>query len=151
MADNIAVQRRSDLEVNEIEVMWLEIRGNVHKFLMCLAYRPPSCADFWIHLQSCLDNVYITGDGNKKILLIGDFNFDFNTQQGQNLSNFVTVNNFSTLIYQPTQITSTTSSVLNQCLTNFLILLKTQDNDHCSVYVKLHFQVKKSKCYTKTM
>ena len=79
VADNIAVQRRADLEVNEIEVMWLEIRENVHKFLICVAYRPPSCADLWIHLQGCLDNVYITGDGNKKILLIRDFNSDFNT------------------------------------------------------------------------
>ena len=61
MADNIGVQRRSDLEVNEIEAVWLEIREHVHKFLMCVAYRP-SCADFWIHLQSCLDIVYITGE-----------------------------------------------------------------------------------------
>ena len=119
VADNIAVQRRADLEVNEIEVMWLEIRENVHKFLMCVAHRPPSCADFWIHLQGCLDNIYITGDGNQKILLIGDFKSEFNTQQGQHMSNFATVNNFSTLIHQPTRITSTTSSVLDQCLTNF--------------------------------
>ena len=74
------------------------------------------------------------------------------------MSNFATVNNFSTLIYQPTRVTSTTSSVLDQCLTNFPDSVKDSgvepplaDNDHCSVYVKLHFQVKKSKCYTKTM
>ena len=70
VSDNIAVQRRSDLEVNKIEAMWLEIRENVHKFLMCVAYRPPSCTNFWIHIQSCLDNVHTNGDGNQKVLLM---------------------------------------------------------------------------------
>ena len=99
VADNIAAQRRLDLEVNEIEALWLEVRENVHKFLLCVAYRPPSCADFWTHLQNCLDKIYIARDVNSKVLLIGDFNSDFNTQQGQRLSDFAIINNLSTLIY----------------------------------------------------
>ena len=70
------------------------------------------------------------------------------------MSNFAIVNNLSTLIYQPKRITSTTSTVLDQCLINFpdsVVEPPLADNDHCSVYVKLHFQVKKSKCYNKTM
>ena len=158
VADNIAAQRRLDLEVNEIEALWLEVRENVHKFLLCVAYRPPSCTDFWSHLQNSVDKIYVDGDVHSKILLIGDFNSDFNTLQGQRLSNFATVNNLSMLIYQPTRITNTTSSILDQCLTNFPNYVKESgveppiaDNDHCSIYVKLHFKVKKSKCYSKTM
>ena len=158
VTDNIAAQRRFDLEVNEIEAMWLEVRENIHKFLLCVAYRPPSCADFWIHLQICLDKIYSSGNGNQNILLIGDFNSDFNTLQGQHLSDFSIVNNLSTLIFQPTRITNITSSILDQCLTNFPYYVKESgvepplaDNDHCSIYVKLLFRVKKSKCYTKTM
>ena len=91
-------------------------------------------------------------------MLIGDFNSDFNTLQGQHLSDFSIVNNLSTLIFQPTRITNITSSILDQCLTNFPYYVKESgvepplaDNDHCSIYVKLLFRVKKSKCYTKTM
>ena len=91
-------------------------------------------------------------------MLIGDFNSDPSSLQGQILNNFAIVNNLSTLIYQPTRITSTSSSILDQCLTNFPYYVKESgvdppvaDNDHCSIFVKLHFKVDKSKCYTKTM
>ena len=93
VAYNIAVQR-SDLGINEIEVMWLEIRENV-KFLMCVTCRPPSCDDFWIYLQSCLDNVYITGDGNQKYSV----NWRLRRPVVEQLA---VVNNLSTLIYRPT-------------------------------------------------
>ena len=102
------------------------------------------------------DNINSTNTCN--ILIIGDLNADFNSRQGHYLNSFAVENNLNVLIKEPTRITDTSSTVLDQCLTNFPNYIKTSgteppiaNNDHCTIYVKLLFRTKKSKCYRKTM
>ena len=41
--NDIACKRRKDIEPQDLECMWLEIRLKCFKFLLCVLYRPPNC------------------------------------------------------------------------------------------------------------
>ena len=48
VSQNIAATRRSDLENEELEAIWLELRCVNKKFLICNCYRPPNTpVCFW--------------------------------------------------------------------------------------------------------
>ena len=56
--DNISTKRRSDLEVDNLEAIWIETKLNRKKLvLICCVYRPPSASlsEFEEHLSSMLD------------------------------------------------------------------------------------------------
>ena len=59
------------------------------------------------------DNINSTNTCN--ILIIGDLNADFNSRQGHYLNSFAVKNSLNVLIKEPTRITDTSSSVLDQC------------------------------------
>ena len=42
VANHIAAKRRHDLEIQDLEAMWLEVRARNNKFLLCVVYRPPN-------------------------------------------------------------------------------------------------------------
>ena len=91
-----------------------------------MAYRPPTNGKFWFHLQNNIDNINSTNTCN--ILINGDLNADFNSQQGHYLNTFAVENSLNVLIKEPTRITS--STVLDQCLTNFQTILKLLGPNH---------------------
>ena len=105
VANCIAAKRRADLETPQTEIIWLEVSANVNKFLLCVAYRPPTNGEFWFHLQNNIDNINSTNTCN--ILIIGDLNADFNSRQGHYLNSFAVENNLNVLIKEPTRITDT--------------------------------------------
>ena len=74
MVNNIAARSRTDLEIPQMETIWLEVRANISKFLLCVAYRPPAYSEFWSHLQNS-----ITPADTRNILLIGNFSADLNS------------------------------------------------------------------------
>lgn len=118
VANNISCKRRGDLEIADIESMWFDIRTNNNKFLLCVLYKAPNSDDtFWELLQDNLDHVKQTH--NIKTMLLGDFNADPTSRQGTLLADLVQVNNLTFHIDKPTRITSHSSTILDQCITNF--------------------------------
>lgn len=72
--NNIHYKRRSDLELPNIETIWVEINALNRKFLLGLFYRPPnSSVDFWFSLENILENAV---DHNLDLIILGDFNYD---------------------------------------------------------------------------
>ena len=150
VSNNIACKRRKDLEFHNIEAMWLEIRMKNNKFLLCTIYRPPNAEEiFWEMLQENLD--YIKQTCDSKVMLIGDFNADPQTREGIQIQNFADVNNLTLHINLPTRVNERSSSILDQCLTNFPNYVKDVDifppvstNDHSTVVVNCRFQKIKS-------
>jgi hypothetical protein len=157
VSNNIACKRRLDLEADDIEVMWLEIRSGNNKFLLCVCYRPPNSDDvFWDTLQENIDTVKQTHSG--KLMLIGDFNADPKTKSGKSLLEFAEVNNLSMHISQPTRITDRSSTLLDQCISNFPRYIKSSfvqapvsGNDHCTVCIQCKFNMKPQKAYSRLM
>ncbi|MCP3900406.1 MAG: RNA-directed DNA polymerase [Desulfobacteraceae bacterium] len=157
VSNTVACKRRRDLELENIEAMWLELRASNNKILLCIAYRPPTKQDFWEVLQQNIDIVNQTP--GTKVLLTGDFNSDPDTVEGQKMSTFTYVNNMTTHIAQPTRISPTSQSVLDQIISNIPQMIKSTSvsdgpistNDHCTVYAKILFRTRKQKAYTHIM
>ncbi len=157
-SDKIACKRRQDLEVIDIEAMWLEIRTDNKKFFLCVTYRSDSNTNlsFWDKLQENIDTV--RANYNPKIMICGDLNADFNTRHGRLLTEFAETNNFTIHINEPTRITSTSSTVLDQFITNFPVFVKNvqilpplSNCDHCLITAECLFRIKKPKPYTRVM
>ena len=67
--------------------LWIEVRSNNNKFLLCTCYRPPDeNYNFWDELQYMIDLTYL--GQVKNIILTGDFNADPSTANGRKLASF---------------------------------------------------------------
>ena len=78
--DSIPFTRRTDLEVNELECIWLEINfPNTKSFLFSVWYRPPSTSKFLpTNFNELLRNSLIkVSSENKEMILTGDFNINY--------------------------------------------------------------------------
>ena len=117
---------------------------------MCTVYRPPSSSyDFWENFQTSIDLAKATSI--KPMIITGDLNADPNTVSGTKLRELADINGLSILINEPTRITQSSSSILDQFLTNSPNLVKSvkidpplanMNNDHCTVSVCLYFRIK---------
>ena len=132
-----------------MECLWLEIRSNNNKFLLCTCYRPPDERyNFWDELQYMVDLTHL--GQVKSIILSGDFNADPSTPNGIKLLSFVNINAFSFHINEPTRITETTSSILDQFVSNIPEYVYDNGvdpplltNDHCTISITLSFKISK--------
>ena len=78
--DRIPFIRRTDLEINELECIWLEINfPNTKIFLISVWYRPPSTSKFLpTNFNELLRNSLINvSSENKETILTGDFNISY--------------------------------------------------------------------------
>ena len=94
MSSELFVKRRDDLEIPSVEAMWLEIRSKNNKFSLSVIYRPPhESVEFWEHMQTMLDSARETRILN--IFLIGDFNADNGTFNGNDLDFLLQANSLT--------------------------------------------------------
>ena len=156
VSNDIACKRRFDLELPNIEAMWLEVRSANNKFFLCVAYRRPNFNDFWNVLQ---ENINVVNETHAaKIFIAGDLNADPNTIEGIKMSEFVFVNRLCTHINEPTRITENSQSLLDQFISNIQYAVKSvhvsppvSSNDHCTIEAKLLFRQKKARSYSRIM
>ena len=149
--NGIAAKRRYDIEVINLEALWLEVRCNNQKFLLCTVYRPPNVTSFYDDFQISLDNAL---QSPNHLIIIGDLNSDLNTNMGNKLKAFAHSNRLTIYINQPTRITERSSSVLDQCLTNCPALIKNTgvlpplaNNDQCTIFLNLKLKYSIGKSY----
>ena len=86
--EGVVFKRRSDLELKELECVWLEIcPTNSNSFLICFMYRHPNARVGWNEsFENCLDKIYGV---EKELYILGDFNRDlFNTNIKRNWLDF---------------------------------------------------------------
>lgn len=118
VANQIQYVRRHDLETNDVESIWLEIRlPNTKPFLLCSLYRAPWEKVDWVDkfeyqvetaISLKLDEMYI----------LGDLNISFNNDNSQfsknrRWSDFIYTYDFCQLINQPTRVTEHSSSIID--------------------------------------
>ena len=125
ISSNLVAKRRMDLESAAMECLWIEVRSNNNKFLLCTCYRPPDeNYNFWDELQYMIDLTYL--GKVKNIILTGDFNADPSTADGRKLETFANVNAFTLHVNEPTRITERSSSILDQFITNIPEYVQTR-------------------------
>ena len=144
--ENIVYKRLSDFEIyNDLENIWLEINTLEGKILVSIVYRPPNNNMFWDLLDANIE--YVKSISNSHyMMLIGDMNSDFSTPNGKRLLEVCSLQNLTYHITEPTRITGSSSSCLDQILTNFpnfvsstSVDMPVSTNDHCTIGIQLKF------------
>ena len=156
VSDKIACKRRLDLELPNIEALWLEIRSDNKKFFLCVTYRAPTISnEYWDTLQI---NVNMVQELGAKIIIVGDLNADPGTPEGTKLLRFSEANNLTVHVKEPTRVTQVSKTILDQFLSNIPHMVgpvsispPVSTNDHSTIAVIINFRTPKVNSYTRLM
>ena len=160
--ESILYKRIVKYESINTEAIWLDVNTTVGKLLVCCCYRPPNKAGgpdpklFWDGIASSLDEAH--RDGYKNIVILGDLNADLSSIPGRSLTNLCNSFNFTTHVNEPTRITSTSATILDQILSNIpnfvskaVILPPIATSDHCVVSATLNFNLARESAYERNI
>lgn len=112
--NSFSCHRRTDLECDDLELLWCEVQLTNHKLLAGVCYRPPNQnAQSIENFIECLNDslLSITASSNQTTVLMGDFNDrcslwhsdHSNSELGLKLVNLLSSFNMSQLIESPTR------------------------------------------------
>ena len=157
LKENLGFKRLFKYERADLEILWVQLNTVEGKLVLGSVYRPPGAAStnqFWLELDAVLD--IIKSDGYKNIFLLGDFNADFKTINGKKLIDLCNRQNLECLIGEPTRITSSSATILDQIITNVpnfvnnvKVLPPVSTNDHCTVTARLNFSIPSEHAYSR--
>ncbi|MCG8113299.1 MAG: endonuclease/exonuclease/phosphatase family protein, partial [Candidatus Thiodiazotropha taylori] len=146
---NMYSKRRADLELHNIECVWVEVAVHNKKQLIGTFYRPPNSIN--AVLSTIEDSIGLAFDTNiDNILITGDFNLDILKQSSnRKITDLCQYFNLEQLITEPTHFTETSSSIIDIFLTanknNILIsgvgepFLEQNIRYHCPVNCVINF------------
>lgn len=154
---NFVVKRRKDLEVRNIESVWLELKLKSQKLLLGTFYRPPNTNNqYWNLIQLSIELAFNTGIAN--ILITGDLNDNVLAVNNCGLTDIMNQFDLKQLIDEPTHYTETSTSILDVFLVNNDDIvehssvgdpfLTSNIRYHCPIYAYLKF--KRQSNYTST-
>ncbi|MCH2406285.1 MAG: hypothetical protein MK200_08855, partial [Nitrosopumilus sp.] len=144
---------RDDLKVKtkEYEAVWIEInnKGKKNTIVGCM-YRHPhanNIDDFSTYVNKCLTRL---NKESKEVYIAGDFNIDLlkyeSNAKYREFYNLMTSNGYLPLIIQPTRITDTTQSLIDNIYTNSFVQENKSGNilleiaDHLTQFVSIQKQ-----------
>ena len=155
LKQNVPYLRRKDLENNDIEIMWLEIKSkNQIPLFVGVIYRKPDSpfSTFYNSLESNLEQVFSFSDN---VILLGDLNCNMLTKNplSNKVNELCSMYHLDQTIKEPTRITPHSSTLIDViCVSNSVgeITKKAGTNsvgfsDHSLVYVTLSYNLPKSK------
>ena len=147
--NNVYCRRRSDLELPDIECVWLELNSHHRKFLIGTFYRPPnSSAEILSLIEDSIGLAFDTNVNN--IFITGDFNLDIlKNSSRQKVRDICQHFSVEQLITEPTHYTESSSSIIDLVFTsNKTNILSSGVGDpfleqniryHCPVFFVLNF------------
>ena len=146
---NVFSKRRHDLELPNIECLWVEISIKNKIQLIGTFYRPPNSTN--AILSSIEDSIGLAFETNiSNILITGDFNLDIlKDNSSRKVRDLCQQFNFKQIINEPTHFTENSSSLIDLILTsnrNTILLsgigepfLEQNIRYHCPVFCVLTF------------
>eukprot|EP00794_Sanderia_malayensis_P013554 gene13554-14954_t len=115
-------KRRTELERNSTECLWLEIFIKKAKsILIACYYRPPNSSK---HLSKNFntefnESLIAAQKEQREVIILGDFNANFlNPNDNKELKTTINLNGFEQMVSEPTRITQTTETLIDLILTN---------------------------------
>lgn len=152
--EGLSCKRLAQYESNSIEQIWLQLNTEDGKLFTCITYRPPDYDEFWDLFDYNLEQIKLAVPNTKYYLILGDLNADFDTNNGTILTDLCIAHNLIHLINEPTRITPTRQSILDQVLVNMPNFVRNAHvlppvgySDHCVVGVELNFKIPVDKAY----
>ena len=109
--------RRNDLECEDLEVMWIELKvGNRRPLLISTVYRPPSAKSVWFDsFEKMIEKVYMS---DMDFYILGDFNINLMGQIPAQWQHIIDSVGLEQLASEPTRVTSKTSTLIDHIYTN---------------------------------
>ena len=116
--NNLYCKARPDLEIQDLEAVWVETKQNQESILIGSFYRPPnSVVQYWTLIRDSLTKVNNTG---LKFIVLGDFNSNWIATPSPHLLNLINIFQLTQCITEPTRVTDTSSTCID------LIMLQSQ-------------------------
>ncbi|CAC5421082.1 unnamed protein product [Mytilus coruscus] len=105
----VHIIRRQNLEHDEIESMWFELKTRLRFILININYRSErqSTVYFWQYFDQMLKNAL---DENNCIIYLGDLNKNFMSDLPSNIRNVIFINGLNNIIDKATHFDTRTSS-----------------------------------------
>ena len=115
--NDLGWQRRTDLEYDGVEAIWLEIFiKNARSLLVCNIYRPPITSKY-LHpeFETVFEDMINTSMcEDKQTILVGDMNADYLQQsKDRNIKRIISTNGLKQLIKKPTRVTKDSSTLID--------------------------------------
>ena len=157
--DTLNVTRRRDLELKDLECVWIQVKLRGHDILICGIYRPQnSTHNYWNLINESIDRAKSTSI--QDIIILGDLNNDLLVNnRRKNLQDLMNTYNLKQLINEATHFTESSSSLIDVILVNKTNNILANDvcdpfipnliRFHCPVAVLLKFPKPKRNCYTR--
>jgi hypothetical protein len=155
--ENISFKRRHELELNNVECIWIEVFLSKNKsILFGVFYRPPSADS--LYMKSIEDSIGLARETRiNDIIITGDFNINaLVAPSARKINELCLQYDLTQLIYEPTHYTEQSSSIIDLIFVsneNTVLLsgigepfLDQSIRYHCPVFVTLKFT--KPKCKT---
>ena len=116
--ENVYAKRRIDLELQDIECLWIEVSSNRNKLLIGTFYRPPNSPSSTLEsIENSIGLAYETNIDN--ILIVGDFNLDtLKSVSSRKIQSLCQHFNLHNLINEPTHFTESSASIIDLMLTS---------------------------------
>ena len=110
--DGIKYNRRTDIEDNNIESIWIELSLSKQRILCGFIYRPPNENVSWIDDMEV--QLYKAKRTNYKLTMLGDFNMNLLKLCSHSKWNmFIKSFDLQQLVTKPTRVTDTTATVID--------------------------------------
>lgn len=125
----------SVLDVQDsIEQLWVTVQVNKLKLIFGVLYRPPG-TDYKAFLDYLEDSISLSSALSQSVFFCGDFNIDYLKLDGSTtfLCDFIDSVGFTHLIGQPTRVTETSMTLIDQMYTNDCSLVRASGVVDCHV------------------
>ena len=145
---NIGVKRREDLEINGLEVIWVELRLSGRRILIGGIYRPPN-SDFsvWTKIEETIDKAKATNIND--IYLLGDYNCNYQLRNCK-IRDIIASYNMYQMINEPSHFAENSSSIIDLIIVNDKSsvsdcivgdpFIPNQIRYHCPTIIKLNLR-----------
>ena len=109
---NISYKRRTDLEVDNVEIIWIETDiPHTKPILIGCLYRPESKASWYTDFEIMMDFVFKAQ--SNEIILMGDFNLNLLGKPNQRWLDCINTYQLEQVIIEPTRVTATTQTLID--------------------------------------
>ncbi|MCG8113710.1 MAG: reverse transcriptase domain-containing protein [Candidatus Thiodiazotropha taylori] len=155
--ENIPCKRRHELEMPDLECIWLELKVKSRSVLFGLFYRPPSALqEVYDKIEQSID---LALDSNiNDVVITGDFNLNYIDTVGKNkINQLFTQYSLAQIINEPTHFTENSSSLIDLLFTNqttnVLVsgvgepFLDQNIRYHCPIYAVFNYDKQKPQSY----
>ena len=155
---NIVAKRRCDLEVKNVECVWLELFLSGKKILLGTFYRPPNTgSEYWNLINHSIDLALSTK--NENVVIIGDFNCNQLNDNHNEIRKILDTFTLYQILNEPTHYTEHSNSLIDLIITNNPNIisasgvsdpfLSNEIRYHCPIYAMLNIPKRNKTTFTR--